>query len=94
MYSYQDFQSFYPKLEFLLSCKVQDFQMQGYQDINETLLWEYFVETKWKNKSLYLNNMVQDILTINYHELMDQLKLKTIFHAKEESLHQIFSNLV
>ncbi|GBU11010.1 hypothetical protein AwErysi_06260 [Erysipelotrichaceae bacterium] len=82
------------KLEFLLECKVNAFRAEGYEDVSVELLKEYLLSTKWKIKPVFLHELTSDVLNLLHGEIIDYLRLETVFHAKEESLHQIFSNLI
>lgn len=82
------------KLEFLLMYKVQDFHKAGYVDITLDVLQKYLMYSKWKNRQLFLHEMAADVKNLTHVEVMDYLRLENIFHAKEETLHKIFHNLL
>ena len=82
------------KLEFLLLCKEKEFHEAGYLDVSYHIIGDYLVEMKWKNRFLFFHEMAADLKKLSHSEVMDYLRLENIFHAKEESLHQIFNNLV
>jgi len=82
------------RLEFLILCKQKDFHQAGYTDVDFNVISEYLVEVKWKNRVLFLHEMAADIQNLTHAEVMDYLRLEDIFHAKEESLHQLFNNLI
>ncbi|MGL5043242.1 MAG: post-transcriptional regulator [Culicoidibacterales bacterium] len=85
---------FMEQFEFLLVCKVNDFHSAGYSDVTITVLRDYLIRSKWKKVPLFLHEITSDVLNLTYGEIIDYLRLENIFHAKEESLHQIFSNLI
>lgn len=82
------------KLEFLLLCKEKEFHEAGYSDVTRDIICEYLIEMKWKNRNLFLHEMTSDLYHLTHSEVIDYLRLENIFHAKEESLHQLFNNLV
>lgn len=82
------------QLDFLLVCKVNDFHVAGYQDVTKKILKDYLMTSKWKTAPLFLHEVTADVLNLSYSEVIDYLRLENVFHAKEESLHQIFSNLI
>ncbi len=82
------------QLDFLLVCKVHDFHTAGYEDVTKDILKNYLMTSKWKTAPLFLHEITADVLNLSYGEVIDYLRLENIFHAKEESLYQIFSNLI
>jgi len=82
------------QLEFLLVCKEKEFHQAGYSDVTQKIIGEYLVEMKWKNRLLFLHEMTSDLRKLTHAEVIDYLRLENIFHAKEESLHKIFNNLI
>lgn len=82
------------RLEFLLLCKEKEFHKAGYTDVSAHIIKAYLIEMKWKNRSLFLHEMAADVQHLTQAEVIDYLRLEDIFHAKEESLHQLFNNLI
>ena len=82
------------KLDFLLVCRVKDFHEQGYADVTVDILKDYLLNMKWKNCTVFLHEMAKEVQALTYFEVIDYLRLEHIFHAKEESLQEIFSNLI
>jgi hypothetical protein len=60
------------QVEPALQSKLEELSILGYGTHNETQLWDFLTKKKWKKPSeeIYLNKIVQDILTLKPGEFM------------------------
>jgi hypothetical protein len=60
-----------------LRTKESEYKRLGYEHLKESDIWNYLIETKWKNgKDLMLSDIVSDIMHTTYQELNEYLKNK------------------
>ncbi|EOR25585.1 post-transcriptional regulator [Cytobacillus oceanisediminis] len=57
----------------VLTSKIEEFQLLGYDTIKEDELWEYLTNKKWKKPSedRRISELVQDILHVKVAEYMN-----------------------
>lgn len=79
---------------FLMRIKANEFKSEGVQDINATDIKEYLYQIKWKNEEeKAMCDVIDDIMSLQFSEVFDYLKLKVIKEAASLNLDD-FSDLI
>lgn len=67
----------YRRLIPALKVKVRDFRKMAISGVREIDIWEYLKNSKWnKSKGLTISVMVQDILDVNYTEVLEYISCR------------------
>ena len=71
-----------------LRVKVKDFKRLGLNNFSDRDIWDYLIESKWKNGvNLMLSDIVDDIMKLDSSEFkkyMDEIKQETDSFIDEE----------
>ncbi len=67
---FNSIEDLYKRVEPALNSKVKEFKRQGISFIKKEDIWNYLIDSKWKNsKGLELFNIVDDILNTNNEDI-------------------------
>ncbi|MCD7948830.1 MAG: post-transcriptional regulator [Erysipelotrichaceae bacterium] len=79
---------------FLIRIKANEFKSQGIQEIDVNDIKEYLYITKWKNMdSISMCDLIDDIMSLQFSEVFDYLKVKVIKEASHMNLED-FEDLI
>ena len=83
----------YKRVRPALTSKVREFIREKIEFVKEEDIWNYLIETKWKNgKGLELYNLVDDILNTNNKEIEKYVVNKMRDFKREVNLDNIDLN--
>lgn len=69
----------YDRVKPALRAKLEELRRLNYIGINESDIWKYLAEVKWKkSQNLMLSDIVSDILHVDNKRLQKYLKEKTV----------------
>ena len=66
-------ENLYKKMIPVLSARERDIHKFGYININMKQIWDYLVNNIWKNKTVELCDMVDDILNTPTYQIIDNI---------------------
>ncbi len=79
---------------FLIRVKAKEFKNQGVQTIETNDIKDYLYNIKWKNEEyLELCEAIDDIMSLEFSEVFDYMKVKVIKEASSMRLED-FSDLI
>lgn len=79
---------------FLIRLKAKEFKSEGVHTIDNNDIKEYLYKIKWKDEDvLDLCDMIDDIMSLQFSEVFDYLKLKVIKEASSMKIDD-FSELI
>ena len=79
---------------FLIRVKAKEFKSQGVQMIETSDIKDYLYNIKWKNEEyLELCEAIDDIMSLEFSEVFDYMKVKVIKEASSMRLED-FSDLI
>lgn len=79
---------------FLIRVKAKEFKKQGVQTIETSDIKDYLYNIKWKNEEyLELCEAIDDIMSLEFSEVFDYMKVKVIKEASSLRLED-FSDLI
>ncbi|MCD7892192.1 MAG: post-transcriptional regulator [Erysipelotrichaceae bacterium] len=79
---------------FLFRIKANEFKKQGIQEVDVNDIREYLFLTKWKNlESISMCDLIDDIMSLQFSEVFDYLKVKVIKEASHMNLED-FEDLI
>jgi len=73
------YESFRLQVQPVLSSKLEEFRLLGYDSITETELWEFLIKKKWKKAKdePKLHQIIQDILTIKVSDFISYAAIES-----------------
>lgn len=73
------YESFRLQVQPVLSSKLEEFRLLGYDSITETELWEFLIKKKWKKAKdePKLHKIIQDILTIKVSDFISYAAIES-----------------
>jgi len=85
-YEFGSLKELFKRVSPALTARQEEFRRLGYSNIKGLDIWNYLIETKWKNgKNLMLSDIVSDIMNADGMELNSYLETKNFNSQKTHS---------